>query len=115
MTSFADVQYCIYADTLGGSEEVKNYADVIYKGSLNCFINDQKMQNWFGQSSFIGGPKVFLIFPFYCLSTQFLNASYVIANLSTQKNFFMQAGRIVFTKSPFLQIKIVTFMSKRPP
>ena len=26
---FADVQYCTYADTVGGSEKVHNYADVI--------------------------------------------------------------------------------------
>ena len=30
MASFADVQYCIYADTLSGSDKVQNYDDVIY-------------------------------------------------------------------------------------
>ena len=29
MASFADVQYCIYADIVAGSEEFQNYADVI--------------------------------------------------------------------------------------
>ena len=32
MASLADVQYCMYADTVGGSEKVQNYADVIYAG-----------------------------------------------------------------------------------
>ena len=27
---FADVQYCIYADIVGGSEKVQKYSDVIY-------------------------------------------------------------------------------------
>ena len=27
---FADVQYCIYADIVGGSEKVQKYFDVIY-------------------------------------------------------------------------------------
>ena len=39
MASFADVQFCIYADIgwlerVGGSEKVQNYADVIYEWSL---------------------------------------------------------------------------------
>ena len=39
MATFADVQYCIYADLtpfneVGGSEKVQNYADVIYEWSL---------------------------------------------------------------------------------
>ena len=29
MTVFADVQYCIYADNVGGSKKVQNYADVL--------------------------------------------------------------------------------------
>ena len=29
MTIFADVQYCIYADIVGGSEIVQKYADII--------------------------------------------------------------------------------------
>ena len=32
--SFADVQYCIHADKVGGSEKVQNYADIIYGWSL---------------------------------------------------------------------------------
>ena len=38
IASFADVQYCIYADLtpkVGGSERVQNYADVIYGWSLS--------------------------------------------------------------------------------
>jgi hypothetical protein len=35
MASFADVQYCIYADMVGGSEKVQTYADVIYGWSLS--------------------------------------------------------------------------------
>ena len=34
MASFADIQYCIYADILGRSEEVENFADVINGWSL---------------------------------------------------------------------------------
>ena len=34
MTRFADVQYCIYAKIVGGSEKVQNYAEVIYGWSL---------------------------------------------------------------------------------
>ena len=35
MTTFADVQYCIYAYiVVGGSEKVQNYADVLY----GCFL-----------------------------------------------------------------------------
>ena len=37
-SSLADVQYCIYADIvggLGGSEKVQSYADVIYRWSLS--------------------------------------------------------------------------------
>ena len=34
MTSFADIQYYIYTDIVGGSEKVQNYADVIYGWSL---------------------------------------------------------------------------------
>ena len=30
MASFTLVQYCIYADKVGGSEKVQNHADVIY-------------------------------------------------------------------------------------
>ena len=30
MAVFADVQYCIYADIVGGSEKVPKYVDVIY-------------------------------------------------------------------------------------
>ena len=30
MASFADVQYCSYADIVVGSEKVQNYSDVIY-------------------------------------------------------------------------------------
>ena len=39
MASFADFQYCIYADIMGGcgSEKVQNYADVIY-GWFPCPI-----------------------------------------------------------------------------
>ena len=29
MTKFADVQYCIFAEIVGGSEKVHKYADVI--------------------------------------------------------------------------------------
>ena len=29
MAIFADVQYCIYADIVGGSEKVQKYADVM--------------------------------------------------------------------------------------
>ena len=36
MASFAEVQYCIYADTVGGSEKVQNYADVIYGWSFSA-------------------------------------------------------------------------------
>ena len=36
---FADVQYCIYADIVGGSEKVQNYADVIYGWSLTQQYN----------------------------------------------------------------------------
>jgi hypothetical protein len=35
MASFADIQYCIYADIMGGSEKVQTYADVIYEWCLN--------------------------------------------------------------------------------
>ena len=36
MAIFADVQYCIYADTeVGGLEKVQTYADVIYGWSLS--------------------------------------------------------------------------------
>ena len=30
IASFAKVQYCVYADIVGGSEKVPNYSDVIY-------------------------------------------------------------------------------------
>ena len=39
--SFADVQYCIYADIVGGPEKVQNYADVATSGSGYLF--DQRM------------------------------------------------------------------------
>ena len=34
MASFADVQYCSYADIVGGYENVQNYADIIHGWSL---------------------------------------------------------------------------------
>ena len=35
MVSFADVQYCIYADIVGGwVRKIQNYADVIHEWSL---------------------------------------------------------------------------------
>ena len=34
MARFADFQYFIYADNLGGSEKVQNYPDVVYEWSL---------------------------------------------------------------------------------
>jgi hypothetical protein len=40
---FADVQYYIYADKVGGSEKVQNYADVIYEWSLT--LNGQGLLN----------------------------------------------------------------------
>ena len=48
MSSFVDIQYCIYADLtplvgvgewVGGSEKVQNYADVIYGWSLGCGLS----------------------------------------------------------------------------
>ena len=42
MSSFAVVQYCIYADLtplVGGSEKIQNYADVIYGWSLGCGLS----------------------------------------------------------------------------
>ena len=36
MESFADVQYCIYADTMSGSEKAQNYDDVLYGGSFSA-------------------------------------------------------------------------------
>ena len=40
MASFADVQYYIYADIVGGSEKVQYYDNVIYGCSLinKCLI-----------------------------------------------------------------------------
>ena len=35
MVSFADIQQCIYADIVGGSEKVQNNADVIFLWSLS--------------------------------------------------------------------------------
>ena len=35
MVSFTKVQYCIHGDIVGGSEIVKNYADVVYGWPLN--------------------------------------------------------------------------------
>jgi hypothetical protein len=40
MASYADVQYCIYADIVGGSKKVRNYDSVIYGWSL---INKEKI------------------------------------------------------------------------
>ncbi len=32
MVIFADVYYCIYADTVGGSEKVQKYAEIVWDG-----------------------------------------------------------------------------------
>ena len=39
MASFAEVQFCIYAEIVGvgGSEKAQHYADVIYELSLGLF------------------------------------------------------------------------------
>ena len=42
MAGFADIQYCIYADIVGGSEKVQKYADVIQGWSLG-FIRTKDM------------------------------------------------------------------------
>ena len=34
MAVFADVQYCIYADILGGSKKIQKCADVVYGWTL---------------------------------------------------------------------------------
>ena len=39
MASFADVQYCIYAVIVAGSEEFQNYADVINGWSQGKYVS----------------------------------------------------------------------------
>ena len=50
MASFADVHYCIYADMVGGSEKVQNYAEIIYGWSLmkQCCVES----HFFSESRF---------------------------------------------------------------
>ena len=38
MVNFADVQYCIYADIVGGSEKIQEYADVVHIDMVPYFI-----------------------------------------------------------------------------
>ena len=45
MASFADFQYCIYADIVGGSEKFQNYADVINEWSKGKCVSTQYAQS----------------------------------------------------------------------
>ena len=76
MASFANVQYFIHADMVGGSEEVQNYADVIYGWSLvhlkKGFPLPRSVCSWI-QTNKMGGSsgKPLTYFPFVESSSNF--------------------------------------------
>ena len=51
MTIFADVQYCIDDDIVGGSEKIQKYSDVIEGWFLtkNAFLFFRPKNNWVTQ------------------------------------------------------------------